>query len=223
MPTPIGKVAIDWSRTTAWGDGGYYGRCFMNVRGREPEGTVDPADYERVLSELIAGIEAITDERGTPIGSRAFRPEDIYRDVRGVAPDLIVYFGDLRWRSVGAVGMPGIHTFENDTGPDEANHDWYGIFVLSSAGGRARLGGDLAWRSVGAVGMESIYTFENDTGPDEANHDWFGIFVMSSPEGRVPLTGNVGDVSIYDIAPTLLTHFGCAVPADMIGRSLLPA
>jgi predicted AlkP superfamily phosphohydrolase/phosphomutase len=39
----------------------------------------------------------------------------------------------------------------------------------------------------------------------------------------VPLTGNVGDVSIYDVAPTLLTHFGCAVPADMIGRSLLPA
>jgi predicted AlkP superfamily phosphohydrolase/phosphomutase len=39
----------------------------------------------------------------------------------------------------------------------------------------------------------------------------------------VPLTGDVGDVSIYDVAPTLLTHFGCPVPADMIGRSLLPA
>ena len=28
--------------------------------------------------------------------------------------------------------MGSIHTFENDTGPDEANHDWYGIFVLST-------------------------------------------------------------------------------------------
>src|SRR5262245_37192321 len=41
-PTPIGKVKIDWSRTRAWGDGGYYGRLFMNVRGREPQGTIDP-------------------------------------------------------------------------------------------------------------------------------------------------------------------------------------
>ena len=47
------------------------------------------------------------------------------------------------------------------------------------------------------------------------------IFVMSSPRGPVPLTGNVGDVSIYDVAPTLLTYFGCPVPSDMIGRSLL--
>ena len=37
-------------------------------------------------------------------------------------PDLFVYFGDLRWRSVGTVGTGQIHTFENDTGPDDANH-----------------------------------------------------------------------------------------------------
>jgi arylsulfatase A-like enzyme len=40
---------------------------------------------------------------------------------------------------------------------------------------------------------------------------------------RLPLAGNLGDVSIYDIAPTLLTAFGCPVPGDMIGRSLLSA
>jgi predicted AlkP superfamily phosphohydrolase/phosphomutase len=174
-PTPIGKVAIDWAHTKAWGDGGYYGRCFMNVKGREPEGIIEPGDYERVRSELVAGIEAIVDPEGKPIGSRAFRPEDIYREVRGVAPDLIVYFGDL------------------------------------------------AWRSVGAVGMDGIYTFENDTGPDEANHDWYGIFVLSAKEGRPPLRGDLGDVSIYDVAPTLLTLLGCPVPADMIGRSLVGA
>src|SRR5204862_3051178 len=47
-PTPIGKVAIDWGKTRAWGDGGYYGRLFLNVKGREPSGTIHPADYERV-------------------------------------------------------------------------------------------------------------------------------------------------------------------------------
>jgi predicted AlkP superfamily phosphohydrolase/phosphomutase len=140
-PTPIGKVKIDWAKTKAWGDGGYYGRCFMNVRGREPSGTIDPADYEKVRSDLIAGIEAITDPQGRNIGSKVYRPEDVYRQVNGVAPDLIVYFGDLAWRSVGAVGMGSIHTFENDTGPDEANHDWYGMFILTTNGAPAPLRG----------------------------------------------------------------------------------
>jgi predicted AlkP superfamily phosphohydrolase/phosphomutase len=46
---------------------------------------------------------------------------------------------------------------------------------------------------------------------------------MSSPQGPVPLKGSLADVSIYDVAPTVLTHFGLPVPADMIGRSLLRA
>jgi predicted AlkP superfamily phosphohydrolase/phosphomutase len=141
-PTPIGKVKIDWAKTKAWGDGGYYGRCFMNVRGREPSGTIDPTDYEKVRNELVAKIEAITDPQGRNIGSKVYKPEDIYRQVNGVAPDLIVYFGDLSWRSVGAVGMGGIYTFENDTGPDEANHDWYGMFILTTNGAPAPLRGE---------------------------------------------------------------------------------
>jgi len=128
--TPIDRAPINWSRTKAWGDGGYYGRLFLNVRGREPQGTVDPRDYERVRSELIAEIEAIEDMEGRNIGSRAYRPEELYRECRGVPPDLMVYFGNLNWRSVGAVGLKTIHTFENDTGPDDANHDWHGIFLL---------------------------------------------------------------------------------------------
>jgi len=56
--------------------------------------------------------------------------------VGGVAPDLIVYFGDLNWRSVGSVGLRTILTYENDTGPDDANHDYNGIFILDERGSR---------------------------------------------------------------------------------------
>ncbi len=62
-------------------------------------------------------------------------PRDIYPEVNGVAPDLIVHFGDLLWRSVGTVGgEEGIHVFENDTGPDDANHAQDGLFVLAAPG-----------------------------------------------------------------------------------------
>ena len=50
--------------------------------------------------------------------------------MRNVAPDLIIYWGNLDWRSVGSFGHGGIYTFENDTGPDDANHASNGMFIL---------------------------------------------------------------------------------------------
>jgi predicted AlkP superfamily phosphohydrolase/phosphomutase len=46
-------VAIDWSRTKAWGDGGYYGRLLLNVQGREPQGIIPPAESEHIRQKLI--------------------------------------------------------------------------------------------------------------------------------------------------------------------------
>ena len=130
-PTPIKDAPIDWARTSAWGDGGYYGRLFLNVAGREPQGVIQPGGYEQVRDELIVKLEAAPGPDGRPLGTRVFKPQDVYPQVRGIAPDLIVYFGDLRWRSVGSVGNPSLYTYENDTGPDGANHDRNGIFALA--------------------------------------------------------------------------------------------
>ena len=77
--TPINKAPIDWGQTQAWGDGGYYGRLFMNV-GARAEGIDRPADYETVRDELIAKIEAIIGPPGKPMGNKARRPEEIYRE-----------------------------------------------------------------------------------------------------------------------------------------------
>lgn len=126
---PLEKCEIDWSRTRAWGGGGYYGRLFLNVKGREPQGVIEPASYERVRDALVEKLEALTDPQGRPIGTRVYKPQAIYRECRGVPPDLIVYFGDLAWRSLGSVGLGSIYTFENDTGPDDANHAQFGMFI----------------------------------------------------------------------------------------------
>jgi len=121
---------IDWGRTKCWSSGGYLARMFFNVEGREPNGIVPQAEYESFQAEMIARIEAMVDHEGQPLNNKVHRPEDLYACVRGIAPDLIVYFGDLYWRSVGMVGFDSIYTFENDTGPDGANHDYHGIFIM---------------------------------------------------------------------------------------------
>jgi predicted AlkP superfamily phosphohydrolase/phosphomutase len=128
-PIPFEKVEVDWEKTTAWGAGGYYARIFLNVQGRESNGLIPRADYEKVRNELADAVEAIPDHEGNPLHTTCFRPEAIYRQVRNVAPDLIIYLGDLYWRSVGSFGFDSIYTFENDTGPDDANHAQDGMII----------------------------------------------------------------------------------------------
>jgi len=135
---PLGKAKVDWKRTMAWGEGGYYSRIFLNVKGREPEGVIAPSDYERIRENLRKALEAITDDRGITIGTKVYKPEEIYSEVRRIPPDLIVYFGNLSWRSVGSIGLGSILTFENDTGPDDANHDTHGIFIMKGTNVKAR-------------------------------------------------------------------------------------
>ncbi len=127
---PLEKAEIDWARTTAWGAGGYYGRLFLNVQGREPQGLIPPERYESVRDEIGAKLTAMVGPQGQPLGTVVYRPEQIYRQVRNIAPDLIVYFGDLAWRSVGSIGYDSLYTMENDTGPDDANHARHGVFAL---------------------------------------------------------------------------------------------
>ena len=133
-PQPLKPEMIDWERTTAWGEGGYYCRLFLNVAGREPQGLVPAEDYERVRAELKEKLEALGDPDGNPIGTVAHRPEDLYAERNGVVPDLLVYFGELSWRSIGLVGGGSVHVFENDTGSDDANHAHEGLYILAGEG-----------------------------------------------------------------------------------------
>jgi len=137
-PTKFANVQIDWSKTRAWGEGGYYARCFINVEGREPDGQVRRRDYEAFRDELITRLEAMVDHKGRPMGTKVYKPQAIYDKVNNIPPDLVVLFGNLNWRSVGTVGNPSLYTFENDTGPDDANHSRYGMYLMHHPSLKAR-------------------------------------------------------------------------------------
>ncbi len=129
-PTALEPSMVDWARTRVWSEGGYYARVFINVRGREPMGAVQASDYERFREDLACQIREMQGPDSKPLGNRVLFPEEIYRVCRGVAPDLMVYLGDLDYRSIGSVGDGDLFTAENDTGPDHANHDHMGIYLL---------------------------------------------------------------------------------------------
>ena len=130
--TPFDKLNVNWAKTRVWSEGGYYARVFFNVQGREPQGVIAAADYQSFQDEMKARLERLADDKGQPLKSLVFKPKEIYRNVRNVAPDLIVHFGGLYWRSIGTVGHSRIHVQENDTGPDGCNHAQFGMFVLAA-------------------------------------------------------------------------------------------
>jgi predicted AlkP superfamily phosphohydrolase/phosphomutase len=130
----LDEAMVDWSNTYAWGWGGYYARIFLNVKGREQNGIIEPVDYEEWREKLIELLKQIPDDKGKRMNTKIHKPEQLFRTVRGDAPDLMVYFDDLNWRSAGTVGYDSMYLDENDTGPDDAVHDYFGVFIISQLG-----------------------------------------------------------------------------------------
>jgi predicted AlkP superfamily phosphohydrolase/phosphomutase len=62
--TSFPGLDVNWGETRAWSEGGYYARVFLNVKGREPEGTIEKADYELVRTDLKERLEAIRPTTG---------------------------------------------------------------------------------------------------------------------------------------------------------------
>ena len=79
--------------------------------------------------ELAQKLASIPDENGRTMANQILRPQQIYRGCNNVPPDLIIYFDGLKRRSIGTVGRGDILCSGNDTGPDDSNHDFQGIFI----------------------------------------------------------------------------------------------
>jgi predicted AlkP superfamily phosphohydrolase/phosphomutase len=73
------------------------GRIFLNVRGREPDGRVEPGeDYERLRDEIAGAIATMRDPgSGEQMVERVYRGEELYHGPHaGVAADLVLSMRD---------------------------------------------------------------------------------------------------------------------------------
>lgn len=81
---------VDWSKTRAYALG--LGDLYINLKGREAQGCVEPADYEALRNELIEKMQAFVDTtNGEHPIRRVFRREDVYPKFDpDLIPDLFV-------------------------------------------------------------------------------------------------------------------------------------
>ena len=82
---------VDWTRTRAYGLG--LNGLYINVRGREAHGIVDPQARDALAAEIAAKlVETVDDSTGLRPIRRVFRREAVYTNLGAgeIAPDLII-------------------------------------------------------------------------------------------------------------------------------------
>ncbi|RME81242.1 MAG: hypothetical protein D6775_14085 [Caldilineae bacterium] len=94
VETFIDKADIDWSRTLAYSTGNL-GNINLNIKGRDPQGVVEPDEVEQVIAQITQGLLALRDpDTGEPMVAEVMRREEIYSGPHvEQAPDLLI-----RWR-----------------------------------------------------------------------------------------------------------------------------
>jgi predicted AlkP superfamily phosphohydrolase/phosphomutase len=131
--TNLTPEIIDWGKTKLWAEGGYYARCFFNIKDRETSGIVEPHDLVGLKSELKKELMNVPGLDGNLLKNRVLFPEDIYEECKGISPDMMIYVDDLNYRVISSIGWNSYVTEQNDTGPDGANHDYSGVFIFNGA------------------------------------------------------------------------------------------
>jgi len=132
--TPLMQADIDWNETRAWATG-FTGQLYLNIKGREPQGTVDPNDYDRMLDELSEKIRDISDEEGRKLETQVFKRKEIHSgEYSRFGPDLFIYFDNCHWNISELIGYDAIYSYDTPVGPDDAGHGPYGFFAICGPG-----------------------------------------------------------------------------------------
>jgi predicted AlkP superfamily phosphohydrolase/phosphomutase len=122
---------VDWSRTVAYSMG-HVGQVYLNLKGREPEGIVEPSDYAAVRQRVVDSLRTLRDPKtGKPLVDRIIlREEAASGPYLGRAPDLHLVLDGYR-----AIAFPLFATDGNvvtqQIRGDSGCHRLHGVFIGS--------------------------------------------------------------------------------------------
>ncbi|RME49577.1 MAG: hypothetical protein D6791_00400, partial [Chloroflexi bacterium] len=129
---------VDWSRTRAYSFG-YIGQIYINLKGREPAGIVEPgAEYEQVVSDIIERLAGLEDpETGERVVDAVYRQQELYHGPyaeRG--PDLCLVMKDLSYTT--HLGMEFTHptVFGPPVNHESGTHRLNGMLIAWGPGVR---------------------------------------------------------------------------------------
>jgi predicted AlkP superfamily phosphohydrolase/phosphomutase len=129
---------VDWSRTRVYSKGNY-GQMFLNLRGREPYGIVEPGEEaRRVIRDLVGDLRDLKDpETGAPLIGEIHTADELYHGpFAGRAPDVTFLPADMRNKALGTVDFTS-HRFVERAYGNSGDHRMNGILLMRGEGIKA--------------------------------------------------------------------------------------
>jgi predicted AlkP superfamily phosphohydrolase/phosphomutase len=125
---------VDWSRSVAFSKGNY-GQIYVNLKGREPNGTIDEGEYEKVREQIIDRLQTVRDPRtGSRWIGQIFRREEIYNGpLVGDAPDIAFLPEDMRYLPLGNADFTS-NKFMVDAFGISGCHRMNGVMIANGPG-----------------------------------------------------------------------------------------
>jgi predicted AlkP superfamily phosphohydrolase/phosphomutase len=163
---------VDWSRTTAYAtlDGGIR----VNVRGREPQGVVEPGNAPAIVAEIKAKLAQLVFPNGEPIFDTVLGADEAFDGPfadRG--PDIVL---PVRW---GAFRGPVAgHPYLSDRHRNSGEHDRYGVFVAH--GQDIRRGVELSGARLVDIAPTVLYSLGEAPTVEMDGHALVDVFEPSS-------------------------------------------
>lgn len=119
---------IDWSKTVAYALVPRGVR--INLKGREPQGIVEPADYENVRDRVMADLKTLTYPSGERVFDRVFRREEVMEGpYLEFAPDIVTCM---------PIGVPSCHLEPKEIfavcNGATGSHTDYGVIIAAGPG-----------------------------------------------------------------------------------------
>ena len=123
---------IDWSRTRAYATG-HMGQINVNLKGREPQGTVSKSEIPALRKEIEAALAEITDD-GRPVIDRLVPREELFHgETLALASDFFVMTKDPSHQALGGASFISNRVVEKSYG-NSATHRLNGIFLMKGPG-----------------------------------------------------------------------------------------
>jgi predicted AlkP superfamily phosphohydrolase/phosphomutase len=159
---------IDWQGTQAYfEENPYYPVLRINVKGRQPSGTVEPGEeYEALRSRLIKQLEEWRHpETGEPVVLAAYRREDIYDGpYLDEAPDILVHWNEFQNYSYAfkvsskSSGKAWTERVTPDKVSRSGSHRDFGIFLAE--GGPIREGREIHGANIWDIAPTILHLLE---------------------------------------------------------------
>jgi len=100
----VKNLRVNWNKTKAWATGSA-GHIYLNLKGREAQGALDPRHYDEVLDELTDRLGGIAVGGRDKLNTQLFRRDDIcFGPFTEYGPDSFVSIDTYRWGTSELVG-----------------------------------------------------------------------------------------------------------------------